>query len=83
MQHHKGNADRPDDHGDTIAWLSIYKHGHDGEAEHPLKYTFISFFREDPKTVFKELKRIFDPKNLLNPGKIIGPDPSRPAWPLR
>jgi hypothetical protein len=39
MQHHKGNADRPDDHGDTIDWISIYKHGHDGEAEHPLKYT--------------------------------------------
>ena len=57
MQHHKGNADRPDDHGDTIDWISIYKHGHDGEAEHPLKYTFGSFFREDPKTVFKELKR--------------------------
>jgi len=29
----------------------------DGEAEHPFKYTFFSFFREDPKTVFKELKR--------------------------
>jgi FAD/FMN-containing dehydrogenase/Fe-S oxidoreductase len=33
--------------------------------------------------VFCELKRIFDPKGLLNPGKIVGPDPSRPAWPLR
>jgi FAD/FMN-containing dehydrogenase/Fe-S oxidoreductase len=33
--------------------------------------------------VFRDLKRIFDPKNLLNPGKIVGPDPSRPAWPLR
>jgi FAD/FMN-containing dehydrogenase/Fe-S oxidoreductase len=32
---------------------------------------------------FRELKRIFDPKNLLNPGKIVGPDPSREAWPLR
>ena len=32
--------------------------------------------------VFRELKRIFDPKNLLNPGKIVGPDPSRAAWPL-
>jgi Fatty acid desaturase len=57
MQHHKGNADRPDEHGETIDWISIYKHGHDGEAEHPLKYTLFSFFREDPKTVCKELKR--------------------------
>jgi fatty acid desaturase len=57
MQHHKGNADRPDEHGETIDWISIYKHGHEGEAEHPFKYTFFSFFREDPKTVFKELKR--------------------------
>ena len=51
MQHHKGNADRPDEHGEAVDWISIYKHGHDGEAEHPLKYTFLSFFREDPKTV--------------------------------
>src|SRR6266536_5597893 len=57
MQHHKGNADRPDEHGETVDWISIYKHGHEGEAEHPLKYTFLSFFREDPKTVFNELKR--------------------------
>jgi FAD/FMN-containing dehydrogenase/Fe-S oxidoreductase len=33
--------------------------------------------------VFRELKRIFDPRGILNPGKIVGPDPSRPAWPLR
>jgi FAD/FMN-containing dehydrogenase/Fe-S oxidoreductase len=32
--------------------------------------------------VDRELKRIFDPKNLLNPGKLLGPDPSRPAWPM-
>src|SRR6266403_5910067 len=54
MQHHKGNADRPNEDGETIDWISIYKHGDEGEAEHPLKYTFLSFFREDPKTVFKE-----------------------------
>src|SRR5262249_40236569 len=33
--------------------------------------------------VYRELKRIFDPTGVLNPGKIVGPDPSRPAWPLR
>ena len=57
MQHHKGNADLPDGNGGTVDWISIYKHGHDGAAEHPFKYAFFSFFREDPKTVFKELKR--------------------------
>ena len=31
----------------------------------------------------RELKTIFDPQGILNPGKIIGPDPSQPAWPLR
>lgn len=34
-------------------------------------------------SVFRELKSIFDPQNLLNPGKIVGPDPGLPAWPLR
>jgi fatty acid desaturase len=64
MQHHKGNADRPDERGDTIDWISIYKHGHDGEAEHPLKYTFLSFFREDPATVFLALKHK-DPRDAF------------------
>ena len=34
MQHHKGNADRPNENGETIDWISIYKHGEEGEAEH-------------------------------------------------
>jgi FAD/FMN-containing dehydrogenase/Fe-S oxidoreductase len=33
--------------------------------------------------VYREVKRIFDPTGILNPGKIVGPDPSRPAWPLK
>src|SRR5262249_13221513 len=33
--------------------------------------------------VFRELKGIFDPQRLFNPGKIVGPDPELPAWPLR
>ncbi|MCE9534122.1 MAG: FAD-binding protein [Planctomycetes bacterium] len=33
--------------------------------------------------VLRELKHLFDPKNILNPCKIVGLDPSRPAWSLR
>lgn len=33
--------------------------------------------------VYRELKTIFDPRHLFNPGNIVGPDPSRPAWPMR
>lgn len=33
--------------------------------------------------LYRQIKRIFDPTGILNPGKIIGPDPRRPAWPLR
>jgi FAD/FMN-containing dehydrogenase/Fe-S oxidoreductase len=33
--------------------------------------------------VFRELKSIFDPRQLFNPGKIVGPNPGMPAWPLR
>ena len=32
--------------------------------------------------IYRELKRIYDPKNLLNPGKLIDPDADLPAWPL-
>ncbi|SRR6266567_2262856 len=49
MQHHKGNADRPGKHGETVDWISIYKHGHEGEAEHPFKYTFFVFFAKIPR----------------------------------
>jgi FAD/FMN-containing dehydrogenase/Fe-S oxidoreductase len=34
-------------------------------------------------TVFRELKAIFDPHDQFNRGNVVGPDPSRPAWPLR
>jgi FAD/FMN-containing dehydrogenase/Fe-S oxidoreductase len=33
--------------------------------------------------VLRDVKAIFDPRHLFNPGKIIGPDPEQPAWPLR
>lgn len=57
MQHHKGNSDRPDETGETIDWISIYKHGHDGEAENPWSYVFLSFFRDNPAAISRELKK--------------------------
>ena len=57
MQHHTGNADRPDETGETIDWISIYKHGHDGEAENPWGYVFLSFFRDNPAAIRKELRK--------------------------
>ena len=33
--------------------------------------------------VLRELKAIFDPRHLFNPGKIVGPPPGTPVWPLR
>src|SRR5256886_10874761 len=57
MQHHKGNADRPDEHGKTVDWISIYKHGHDGKAENPWGYVFLSFFRDNPAAIKRELAK--------------------------
>lgn len=33
--------------------------------------------------LLRQIKAIFDPRGLFNPGKIVDPDPARPAWPLR
>ena len=56
-RHHQGNSDRPGEDGDTVDWLSIYRHGHDGQPESPWTYTFCSFFRDDPKLIFREIKK--------------------------
>src|SRR5262249_22278858 len=57
MQHHKGNSDRQDENGDTIDWLSIYRHGHDGQEENPWSYVFLSFFRDDVGAIKRELRK--------------------------
>ncbi len=57
MQHHKGNSDRQDEAGETIDWLSIYRHGHDGEAENPWSYVFLSIFRDNPARIRVELRK--------------------------
>ena len=33
--------------------------------------------------VMRQLKAIFDPKNIFNPGKIVDPEPGMASWPLR
>ncbi len=56
-QHHIGNNDRLDAHGDTIDWISIYRHGRNGQPEHALKYAFLSFFRDDPKRIYGLIRK--------------------------
>ena len=56
-KHHQGNSDVPDEEGNTVDPISIYKHGHDHEAENVFTYTFLSYFRDDPKQLFLEIKK--------------------------
>jgi fatty acid desaturase len=60
-RHHIGNADLPDQDGRTHDPLSIYKHGHDGQPESPWTYIFCSYFRDDPKEIFNDIRRIHGP----------------------
>jgi fatty acid desaturase len=55
--HHKGNADLPDSSGRTRDPLSIYKHGRDGKPENLFTYVFLSYFRDDPKPIYRTLRR--------------------------
>ncbi len=55
--HHKGNADLPDANGRTRDPLSIYKHGHDGQAENLWTYVFFSYFRDDAKAIYRSIRR--------------------------
>lgn len=57
MQQHKGNADRPNEKGETVDWVSIYRHGRDGEAENAWSYVFLSFLRDHPAAVKRELRK--------------------------
>ena len=65
QRHHMGNSDRPDENGETIDWLSIYRHGHDGEAENIWSYVFLSYFRDDPKAIYREIARKNRGRRLL------------------
>jgi fatty acid desaturase len=56
-RHHIGNSDKQDEKGQTIDLISIYRHGKDGHAENVWKFTFGSFFREEPLRVVREIAR--------------------------
>lgn len=56
--HHVGNADLPDERGETVDPLSIYKHGHEGKPENMFTYVFLSYFRDDPKKIFNDIYRL-------------------------
>lgn len=56
-RHHQGNSDKKDGQGNTVDWLSIYRHGHDDEAENVWSYTFLGYFRDDPKLIFNEIRK--------------------------
>ncbi len=55
--HHIGNSDQPDEHGKTIDFLSIYRHGKNGQPEGVWSYTFLSFFRDDPKEIYRAIAK--------------------------
>ena len=56
LRHHEGNSDRPDENGDTRDWLSIYRHGKNGQPESVWSYVFLDFFRGDGGSIHDALK---------------------------
>ena len=57
MRHHVGNSDRPDAHGHTVDWLSIYRHGKDGRPENVWGYTIKGFFRDDLAEIHRSIAK--------------------------
>ena len=55
-EHHMGNADLPDEHGETIDPLSIFKHGRGGKPENVWSYSLCSYFRDDPKEIYRAIR---------------------------
>ena len=54
--HHAGNMDRPDADGNTVDYLSIYRHGKDGLPENPWRYVFLSYFRDDLGEILRRIR---------------------------
>ncbi len=71
-RHHRGNSDRIGEDGDTIDWASIYRHGHDDDAESPWSYTFLSYLRDDPFAIIRELKTRDESEARWGVAEIVG-----------
>jgi fatty acid desaturase len=56
-RHHTGNSDRPDQHGHTYDWISIYKHGKEGRPEGVWSYCLKGYFRDNIPEIYRELKK--------------------------
>ncbi|KQZ28367.1 fatty acid desaturase [Caulobacter sp. Root1472] len=56
LRHHEGNSDRPGPDGETRDWLSIYRHGKEGQPESVWSYVFLGFFRDSGGSVYQALK---------------------------
>lgn len=56
MRHHSGNMDRPDETGQTIDPISIYRFGRNGQPENVVAYTALSYFRDDPAAIYRHIK---------------------------
>lgn len=54
--HHAGNMDRPDANGNTVDYLSIYRHGEAGRPENPWRYVFLSYFRDDLGEILRRVR---------------------------
>lgn len=56
LRHHQGNSDRPGPDGETVDWLSIYRHGHDGAPEAVWSYVLMGIVRDAPGEIYRTLK---------------------------
>lgn len=56
-RHHMGHSDRKGEDGETIDSLSIYRHSDDEEPENVWADTFLGYFRDDPRKIFREIQR--------------------------
>lgn len=70
-----GAAEQPFDAMDEIVYTLVRRHGGTVSAEHGIglkKKPYLSYARSEAEiALMRHLKAAIDPKNLLNPGKVV------------